>query len=148
MNKRELASRTMEVLRSNNIRKPVFIKKHTFHITDDDGNTANFHVKQQDKNVIYTVDDTMNVIDACIAVMVDAIKNGEEISIKGFGTLGLRHRTARRTKEPLSGEWCEIEARYVPKFSFGNDLRMAARLYELSLPEDNQEGEHDQDGEQ
>ena len=54
MNKRELASRTMEVLRSNNIRKPVSIKKHTFHITDDDGNTANFHVKQQNKNVIYS----------------------------------------------------------------------------------------------
>ena len=25
--------------------------------------------------------------------------------------------------------------RYVPKFYFGNDLRVAARVYELSLPE-------------
>ena len=136
MNKKELSSRVAEVLRANNIRKPVSVKKHTFHITDEDGNTADFHIKQQDKNVIYTVDDTLNVIDACIAVIVDALKNGEEINIKGFGNLGLHYRAARRTKEPISGEWCEIEARYVPKFSYGNDLRMAARLYELSKAED------------
>jgi nucleoid DNA-binding protein len=139
MNKKELSSRVAEVLRANNIRKPVSVKKQTFHITDEEGNTADFHIKQQDKNVIYTVDDTMNVIDACIAVIIDAIKNGEEISIKGFGNLGLHYRAARRTKEPISGEWIEIEARYVPKFSYGNDLRMAARLYELSHAESDQE---------
>ena len=139
MNKKELSSRVAEVLRANNIRKPVSVKKQTFHITDEDGNTADFHIKQQDKNVLYTVDDTANVIDACIAVILDAIKNGEEISIKGFGCLGLHYRAARRTKEPNSGEWCEIEARYIPKFSYGNDLRMAARLYELSHAETEQE---------
>lgn len=139
MNKKELSSRVAEVLRANNIRKPVSVKKQTFHITDEDGNTADFHIKQQDKNVLYTVDDTANVIDACIAVILDAIKNGEEISIKGFGSLGLHYRAARRTKEPNSGEWCEIEARYIPKFSYGNDLRMAARLYELSHAEAEQE---------
>ena len=139
MNKKELSSRVAEVLRANNIRKPVSVKKQTFHITDEDGNTADFHIKQQDKNVLYTVDDTANVIDACIAVILDAIKNGEEISIKGFGSLGLHYRAARRTKEPNSGEWCEIEARYIPKFSYGNDLRMAARLYELSHAETKQE---------
>lgn len=139
MNKKELSSRVAEVLRANNIRKPVLVKKQTFHITDEDGNTADFHIKQQDKNVLYTVDDTANVIDACIAVILDAIKNGEEISIKGFGSLGLHYRAARRTKEPNSGEWCEIEARYIPKFSYGNDLRMAARLYELSHAETEQE---------
>jgi nucleoid DNA-binding protein len=135
MNKKELSSRVAEVLRANNIRKPVSVKKQTFRITDEEGNTADFHIKQQDKNVLYTVDDVLNIIDACISVITDSIKHGEEISIKGFGNLGVHYRAARRTKEPISGEWCEIEARYVPKFSFGNDLRMAAKLYELSLLE-------------
>ena len=57
------------------------------------------------------------------------------MNIKGFGCLGLHYRAARRTKEPNSGEWCEIEARYVPKFAYGNDLRLAAKLYEVSLGE-------------
>lgn len=135
MNKKEFASRVAEVLRANNMRKPVSVKKHTFHITDEDGNSADFHIKQQDKNVLYTVDDTANIIDACLAVIVDAIKNGEEINIKGFGSLGLHYRAARRTKEPNSGEWCEIAAHYVPKFSCGNELRMAAKLYEVALGE-------------
>lgn len=135
MNKKEFISRVTDALRENNMRKPVSIKKHTFHITDDEGNVANFHIKQQDKNVIYTVDDTANVIEACLAVITDAIKNGEEICFKGFGTLGLHYRAARRTKEPNSGEWCDVAARFVPKFSYGNDLRMAARLYEISMSE-------------
>lgn len=146
MNKKELISRATEALRVNNMRKPISVKKHTFRITDEDGNTADFHIKQQDKYVLYTVDDATNIVDACLAVIIDAIKNGEEISIKGFGSLGLHYRAARRTKEPNSGEWCEIEARYVPKFAYGNDLRMAAKLYEISLAE-NDSQIHEQDGE-
>lgn len=143
MNKKEFASRVAEALRENNMRKPVSVKKHTFHITDDEGNSADFNIKQRDKAVLYTVDDASNVIDACLAVILDAIRKGEEINIKGFGCLGLHHRAARRTKEPNSGEWCEIEARYVPKFAYGNDLRMAARLYEVGLAE---RGEQTEDG--
>lgn len=138
MNKKEFISRVSEALRENNMRKPVSVKKHTFHIMDDEGNAADFHIKQRDKNVLYTVDDATNIIDACIAVITDALKNGEEINIKGFGSLGLHYRAARRTKEPNTGEWCEVEARYVPKFMYGNDLRMAAKLYEVSLQEKRQ----------
>ena len=134
MNKKEFVSKVAETLRENNMRKPVSVKKHTFHISDDEGNTADFNIKQRDKNVLYTVDDAENVIDACLAVIVDALKNGEEINIKGFGRLGVHYRAARRTKEPNSGELCEVEARYVPKIYFGTELRMAAKLYELSLP--------------
>lgn len=133
MNKKEFISKVAETLRENNLRKPVSMRKHTFHITDDDGNSADFNIRKQEKSVLYTVDDAANIIDACLAVILDSIKNGEEINIKGFGSLGLHYRAARRTKEPNSGEWCEIEARYVPKFAYGNDLRMAARLYEASL---------------
>lgn len=143
MNKKEFASRVAEALRENNMRKPVSVKKHTFHITDDEGNSADFNIKHRDKAVLYTVDDATNVIDACLAVILDAIRKGEEINIKGFGCLGLHYRAARRTKEPNSGEWCEIEARYVPKFAYGNDLRMAARLYEVNLAE---RGEQVEDG--
>lgn len=143
MNKKDLIGRVTDTLRKNNLRKPVSMRKHTFHITDDEGNSANFNISKKEKSVIYTIDDVANIIDACLAVIVDSIKNGEEISIQGFGSLGLHYRAARRTKEPNSGEWCEIEARYVPKFSFGKDLRMAARLYEVSLVENqDQSPEH------
>lgn len=133
MNKKELAGRVTDYLRANEIRKPISIKKHTFHVSDDDGNSADFVVKRRDKTVIYTVDDTNNIIDACLEVIADALKRGEEINIRGFGVLGLTYRAARRTKQPGTDDWYDVEARHVPKFTFGTDLRLAARVYDLSL---------------
>lgn len=135
MNKKELAERVTGILRDNNIKKPIRTQKHTFHITDDDGNTADFVVKNQDKKVIYTRDDVSVVIDTCLAVIEDSLKHGEELNIRGFGVLGLHKRAPRRAKIPGTEDWCEVEGRYVPKFYLGNDLRMAARIYELSLDE-------------
>lgn len=135
MNKKELASKAAELLRINDIRKPVKIKKHTFRITDEDGNIANFSVKRADKQVLYTNDDVNNIIDACLTVILDSIKRGEEINIRGFGVLGLHYRAARRTKQPGTDDWCEVDARYVPRFFYGNDLRKAAMLYDITRNE-------------
>lgn len=139
MNKKEFVTRVTEVLRENGTKKPISAKKHVFHISDNEGNNADFVVKQKNKSVIYTIDDTANIVDACLAVIEDALKSGEEINIHGFGCLGLHYRAARTTIDPYYGEPCEVEARYIPKFNYGKTLRMAARLYELSL----KEAEHD-----
>lgn len=135
MNRKELAARAAELLRERDVRKPVKIKKHVFTVSDADGNCANFAVKRGDKLVLYSVDDVLNILDACVEVTRNALQNGDEVSLKGFGTLGLHKRAARATKRPDTGEWCEVPEHYVPKFYFGNDLRMAARVYELSIPE-------------
>jgi DNA-binding protein HU-beta len=133
MNKRQLVSRIAEVMRLNNVRKQVLVPKKVFHISDDDGNHKDFVVKSADKNVLFSVDDVENVIDAAIQVIEESLKVGEPVTVQGFGTLGLKYRKARATKQVGTDEWIDIAARYVPKFSFGNDLRMAAKLYELSL---------------
>lgn len=133
MNKRQLVSRIAEVMRLNNVRKQVLVPKKVLHISDDDGNHKDFVVKSADKNVLFSVDDVENVIDAAIQVIEESLKVGEPVTVQGFGTLGLKYRKARATKQVGTDEWIDIAARYVPKFSFGNDLRMAAKLYELSL---------------
>lgn len=133
MNKKDLISKAAEVLRSNNIRKPVSTPKQVFHISDDDGNQKDFVVKKTDKTVLYNTADVAAILDACLSVVEDAIKHGEEVSIHGFGTLGVHQRAARMAKHPETGEAVKVNARYVPKFSFGNNLRMAAKVYELSL---------------
>lgn len=133
MNKKELTEIVANQLRERDIRKAVAAKRHTFHITDDNGNTADFVVKQRDKGVFYTQEDVGIVIDHCLDVIIDSLRRGEEINIRGFGTLGLHKRAPRRAKVPGTGEWVDVEGRYTPKFWFGNDLRMAARGYELSL---------------
>lgn len=135
MNKKDLISKTTEVLRNNDIRKPISTPKQVFHISDDEGNQKDFIVKKTDKGVLYNTNDVTAILEACLSVVEDAIKHGEDVSLYGFGTLGVHKREARTTKHPITRETVEVCARYVPKFTFGNNLRMAAKLYELSLGE-------------
>lgn len=133
MNKKELISKVVEVLCENNIRKPTRAQKTVLHISDDHGNQSDFTIKKSNGGLLFTVNDVTAIVDACLAVVEDSIKHGEEISIHGFGTLGVQYRAARQTKHPDTKEVVDVAARYIPKFNFGNSLRMAAKVYELSL---------------
>lgn len=135
MNRKELVRRVALVLRDNNVRKPIHMQKQVLHISDDDGNKKDFVVKKRDASVLYTADDIEAVIDACMAVIKSALKQGESILIRGFGILGLNYRKARTARHPTTGEKVDVEGRYVPKFTPGNDLRMCAKVYELSVDE-------------
>lgn len=135
MNRRGLISRVAEVMRDNEIKKPISLKKQVFHISDDAGNSKDFVVKQSKKNVLYTIEDVGAVLDACVSVIEECLKKGEPVTIQGFGSLGLKYRAARSTKRPDTGEFVEVSARYIPKFTFGNDLRLCAKLFEMSLEE-------------
>lgn len=130
MNKKELISRIAETLRAADVRKRLPSKKTVFHITDDYGNQTDFTIRNIEKGLLYTIDDISVVVDACLSVIESSLKRGEEVSIHGYGTLGLTHRAARKTKHPDTGEPVEIKERYVPKFNYGNILRMAARTYD------------------
>ena len=133
MNKRELVSAVTEVLKQNGIKKNIKMPKQTFTISDNEGNSREFTVKKSDKLVYLNMDDVTNVIDACIAVIENSLKKGEPVTVHGFGSLGLHYRKARSTKRIDTGEEVAVPARYVPKFNYGNDLRLAAKIYESSL---------------
>ncbi len=133
MNKKDFIRCVSDLLRTNDIKKPVSIPKQVFHISDNEGNSKDFTIKKTDKSVLYTRDDVAAIVDACLYVIQDSLKRGEPISFHGFGTLGLNYRKPRATKCVGTEENVVIEGRYVPKFSFGKDLRMCAKIYELSL---------------
>lgn len=133
MNRKQLISNITAVLKDSNKRKEVSSPKHTFHISDDHGNSKDFVVKATEKTVMYTTKDVEAIIDACIKVVEDSIKRGEAVTIQGFGSLHVHHRKGRKTKSPGTDEWVDVPERYIPKFDFGNRLRLAARVYGWSL---------------
>ena len=92
MNKKDLISKTTEVLRNNDIRKPISTPKQVFHISDDEGNQKDFVVRKTDKSVLYNTNDVTAILEACLSVIEDAIKHGEDVSLHGFGTLGVHKR--------------------------------------------------------
>lgn len=133
MNKKELIQHIGDVLRANNTKKPISIPKQVFHITDNNGNSADFSLKVTDKTAIFTRDDITAIIDACIYVIQESLKRGEPVTIHGFGSLGLNYRKARRAGQVNTNEIIDIPGHYVPKFSFGDNLRICAKVYEMSL---------------
>ena len=133
MNKAELVSATAALLRERGVRKEVRSPEYVFHISDDEGNHKDFKIKKTKKEVAYTAADVLAVIDACSDVICDRLKGGESVTVASFGTLGLKYRKARKTRRFDNGDWIDVEARYIPKFSFGNRLRQCAQLYALSL---------------
>lgn len=135
MNKKEFISRTAELLRQKNIKKSVPGRKEVLHITDDNGNKSDFAVKTSDKTIIFNIDDLTAIFDAFIYIAEDAVKHGEEVAIHGFGALGVRYRLERSTLHPDTGKPCIVEGRYVPKFVAGKNLKTAAKIFELSLNE-------------
>lgn len=133
MVRKELIRQIAAVMRDRGLRKQISIPKHVFHISDDEGNNKDFVVKKTDKSVLYTADDIEAVLDACQYVIQEAMKAGDEISIRGFGTLGLKYRKPRIAKNVLDGEPIRMEGHYVPKFVSGNDLKRCAQVYEQSV---------------
>lgn len=133
MNKKELVSKITDILRENDVKKVVKIPKQTFTISDNEGNSKEFVVKKTDKRVSLTNEDVSNILDACIEAIQESLKRGEAVQIHGFGRLGLHYRKPRKTKRIDTGEDVDVPGRFVPKFDYGNDLRLAAKIYETSL---------------
>ena len=131
MNKTELISRTSEVLAENDIRKPVTIKSEKFKITSQSGDEATFTVNRADRRIRYNTTDVANILDTMIAIVEDAIRHGETVSIRGFGSLCVRKRKEHMVREPDQEIWHVIPSQYVAKFVTGCNLASAARSYGL-----------------
>ena len=64
-------------------------------------------------------------VDGLFAVIGEALANGEEVRIAGFGTFGIRSRPARTGRNPRTGETVSISASTSPTFKAGKTLKDA-----------------------
>ena len=133
MDKKKLIQTVVETLQANDVRKPIQAQKTVLHISNDSGEHTDFVIRKPATGLLFTKKDVSTIVDATLAIVADALQRGEEVSIYGFGSLGVQERAARRIKHPETGESMIVDAHYIPKFVFGNELRKAARVYELSL---------------
>jgi DNA-binding protein HU-beta len=58
-------------------------------------------------------------------VVTEALKDGEEVQITGFGKFSVKERKAREGRNPQTGQKMKIAAQRVPAFSAGNALKQA-----------------------
>jgi DNA-binding protein HU-beta len=62
-------------------------------------------------------------LDAAIEAIETALKDGQEVTLVGFGSFYVSERAARTGRNPRTGDAIEIEAAKVPKFRPGKALR-------------------------
>lgn len=66
-------------------------------------------------------------VDACIAVITDALKKGEAVQLTGFGTFDVVKKAARKGRNPATGKEIKIKASKAPKFKAGAVLKNAVK---------------------
>lgn len=64
-------------------------------------------------------------VDAIVSVITEALKNGEEVSLTGFGKFSVTERAAREGRNPATGETIQIAASKSPKFKAAKALKDA-----------------------
>lgn len=58
-------------------------------------------------------------LDAFIDAVGEALKEGDQVALVGFGTFAVRERAARSGRNPQTGATIEIAAGKVPAFKAG-----------------------------
>ena len=66
-----------------------------------------------------------DAVDGVFEAIGEALANGEEVRLAGFGTFAARSRAARTGRNPQSGEVLSIPASKTPSFKAGKALRDA-----------------------
>ena len=64
-------------------------------------------------------------LDAMVGAIEDSLKDGESVSLVGFGTFLVRDRAPRTGRNPQTGETIEIAGAKVPAFKPGKALKDA-----------------------
>jgi DNA-binding protein HU-beta len=64
-------------------------------------------------------------LDGLIDAIAVALKDGESVSVIGFGTFSVKERAARTGRNPQTGATIEIAASKTPSFKAGKALKDA-----------------------
>ena len=64
-----------------------------------------------------------DAVDGVLKTIGEALANGDEVRIVGFGTFGCRERRARTGRNPRTGDPVEIAALTAPVFRAGKALK-------------------------
>ncbi|MCG6910196.1 MAG: HU family DNA-binding protein [Deltaproteobacteria bacterium] len=77
--------------------------------------------------VLETKKDAQAAVDGVLSSITNALKNGDSVSLVGFGTFKVAERSARQGRNPQTGEAMHIPASRVPKFAAGKALKDAVK---------------------
>jgi integration host factor subunit beta len=63
------------------------------------------------------------IVEAALKSVVTALRNGEEVEIRGFGSFRFRNRAPRKGPNPKTGEKVDVPPKKIPYFKMGKELK-------------------------
>ena len=63
------------------------------------------------------------IVETIFEAVIGALKSGDKIEIRGFGSFRTRQRNSRIGRNPKTGERVEVPAKKVPYFKPSKELR-------------------------
>ena len=88
------------------------------------------------ENPHLTRTDVERVVNTLLESMTTALERGGRVELRGFGAFSVRGRPARSGRNPRTGETVEVEAKAVPFFKSGKELRERLNLQGDEEPSD------------
>ena len=67
--------------------------------------------------------ETEAVVDGFISTVIDAMKEGKNIEIRGFGSFKVKKRKGRVARNPRTGEQVMVDEHFVPIFKVSKDVK-------------------------
>ena len=69
--------------------------------------------------------ETEAIVEGFLNTVIQALKEGKGIEIRGFGSYKVKKKNARNARNPRTGEQVFVDEHYVPVFKFSKDFKQA-----------------------
>ena len=63
------------------------------------------------------------IVNIVFDSIVDSLRSGQKIELRGFGSFRLRNRKSRTGRNPKTGEKVEVPSKKIPYFKPGKELK-------------------------
>jgi integration host factor subunit beta len=79
--------------------------------------------KVAEKNPHLTLRDVEGIVGVVFDQITSALSEGRRVELRGFGAFSTRDRDARTGRNPRTGSAVDVDAKRVPYFKPGKELR-------------------------
>jgi len=67
--------------------------------------------------------ETEAIIEGFFTTVIEALKEGRGIEIRGFGSYKVKKKNARNARNPKTGEKVYVDEHFVPTFKFSKEFK-------------------------
>jgi DNA-binding protein HU-beta len=77
--------------------------------------------------------ETEAIIEGFFKTVIESLKEGRGIEIRGFGSYKVKKKNARHARNPKTGAQVEVPEHFVPTFKFSKDFKLLVNKGMLDL---------------